>query len=377
MTASLPHEIQDVFARFVTTEFTTIDGRGQPITWPLTPYYSHGDACIDVSTGLGYPKKANDARANPKVAMLFSDPTGSRLDAPPQVLVQGTADVDDRDLDANRERYERELAGEAPGDGQARAAEANTAGLRLVLHAHLPPRPPGARLRLARRRRDRRARRSTTRTWRRCARVTTRSRPVRHADTEGGGEAWDERMDELGDRYPSGRALPRGAGRLPVLPAGADLARPRRPAGSASAPGALGVPIQPGLACVTAHDHDPGLPVAAQLPGPRRPRRGGWRLGRDPPQAGGRLRASARVARVALAAERAEVPPLPLDRQARARQQKEVETQTPRLRSVPRWPKPPVRAASLTSSWLRSLRSACVSAAQFTSAAVPRQGLRL
>src|ERR1041385_6931110 len=114
MTSSLPQDIQDVFAKFVTTEYTTIDLSGQPITWPLTPYYRPGDPCIDVTTGLGYPKKANDARANPRVGLLFSDPTGSGLSDPPMVLVQGTAEVDDRDLTANRERYDRELAAKLP-----------------------------------------------------------------------------------------------------------------------------------------------------------------------------------------------------------------------------------------------------------------------
>src|SRR5947208_10843221 len=114
MTSSLPQEIQSVFTNFVTTEFTTIDRVGQPITWPLTPYYHPGDPCIDVTTGLGYPKKANDAGANPKVGMLFSDPTGSGLDNPPMALVQGIAEVDDEDLDANRMRYEREVREKLP-----------------------------------------------------------------------------------------------------------------------------------------------------------------------------------------------------------------------------------------------------------------------
>ena len=78
-----------------------------------------------MTTGLGYPKKAKDARANPKVAMLFSDPTGSGLDDPPQVLVQGTADVDDRDLDANRERYAGS-GGQAPGGQERDAPEASS-----------------------------------------------------------------------------------------------------------------------------------------------------------------------------------------------------------------------------------------------------------
>src|SRR5438067_7290424 len=114
MTASLPDDVQAVFDRFITTELTTVNRTGQPITWPVTPYYRPGDPCIDVTTGLGYPKKANDAQANPLVALLFSDPTGSGLTDPPTVLVQGSADVDDRDLDANRRRYARESAEKLP-----------------------------------------------------------------------------------------------------------------------------------------------------------------------------------------------------------------------------------------------------------------------
>src|SRR5919109_3982936 len=114
MTATLPKQVQDVFDRFITTEYTTVDAHGQPITWPVTPYYKPGDPCIDVTTGLGYPKKAEDARRNPHVSMLFSDPTGSGLERPPAVLVQGTASVDDADLDANRERYTRESLEKLP-----------------------------------------------------------------------------------------------------------------------------------------------------------------------------------------------------------------------------------------------------------------------
>src|SRR4051794_18207304 len=114
MTASLPPEVQRVFERFITTEYTTVDASGQPITWPVTPYYKAGTETIDVNTGIGYPKKADDAERNPKVSLLFSDPTGSGIDAPPAVLVQGPAEVDYRDLDANRERYFRESGEKLP-----------------------------------------------------------------------------------------------------------------------------------------------------------------------------------------------------------------------------------------------------------------------
>ena len=110
MTAALPLAVQDTFHRFITCELTTIDACGRPITWPVTPFYRPGDAHISVTTGLGWPKKARDARRNPKVALLFSDPTGSDIAQPSMVLVQGWAEVDDHDLDANRERYLRESA---------------------------------------------------------------------------------------------------------------------------------------------------------------------------------------------------------------------------------------------------------------------------
>jgi hypothetical protein len=114
VTATLPQAVQDVFERFITTEYTTTDASGQPITWPVTPYYEPGAPTIDVTTGLGYPKKADDAVRHPKVSLLFSDPNGSGIDSGIVVLVQGMAEVDDEDLDANRERYFRESAEKLP-----------------------------------------------------------------------------------------------------------------------------------------------------------------------------------------------------------------------------------------------------------------------
>jgi hypothetical protein len=114
MTSTLPQEVRDAFERFITCELTTVDKAKQPITWPVTPYYEQGGMTIDVTTGLGYPKKADDARAHPSVSLLFSDPTGSGLERPINVLVQGTATIDDEDLKANAERYIRESGEKLP-----------------------------------------------------------------------------------------------------------------------------------------------------------------------------------------------------------------------------------------------------------------------
>src|SRR3954454_15761154 len=114
MLGSLPDDIQHVFERFVTTEYVTIGPRSQPIAWPVTPYVDPSGRCLDVTTGLGYPKKARDAERTPRVALLFSNPTGSGLDAAPTVLVQGTAHVHDADLDPNPAPHERDAPQQPP-----------------------------------------------------------------------------------------------------------------------------------------------------------------------------------------------------------------------------------------------------------------------
>jgi hypothetical protein len=252
MTATLPSELQDVFERYITTEFVTVDAHGQPIAWPLTPYYHHGEGCIDVTTGIGYPKKANDAEANPRVALLFSDPRGSGLSDPPTVLVQGTARVDDEDLDGMRERYRREAAEKLPGAAEQlppRFLEGLAKWYFFRLYIHVRPervyvwRSPDAEPEL----------------------LDAHLEEVRsghneepedgHADPEGGGSVWDARLDELGAHYSTAVlsfVCPDGfpfAVRVPVrTDAQARLVRIE------SIP--AGAPIEPGLACLTAHDHD-------------------------------------------------------------------------------------------------------------------------
>jgi hypothetical protein len=255
VTGTLPSEIQQVFDRFVTTEYTTIDRRGQPITWPVTPYFSPGDPCIDLTTGLGYPKKADDAGANPKVALLFSDPTGSGMEEPPQVLVQGTAEVDDRDLEANRERYVRESLEKLPATKSALPPKP-VRGLfgwyftRIYVHVRperiyvWPDGDPAREPQLL----------DTHLEEVRSGHVE--EPPAEHAPAEGGGSAWDRRMDELGERYRTAvlsLVAPDGfpfSLRLPI-----ELDREARRVRLGGGP--LGVPLEPGLACLTAHDHHP------------------------------------------------------------------------------------------------------------------------
>jgi hypothetical protein len=255
MTASLPGDVQAVFGQFVTTEYTTVDRHGQPITWPVTPYYSPGDPCIDVTTGLGYPKKANDARANPLVALLFSDPTGSGLDDPPMVLIQGAATVDDADLEANTRRYARESAEKLPG-----AAKLQPPGpLKKLLgwyytriYVHVRPEriyvwPKG----------DIGIEPQLFDTHMEEVRSGHSEEPARyHAQPEGGMSAWDPRIGELGTRYATAVlsfVCPDGFPFAVRVPIKVDEAA--RWIRIEAVP--AGVPLEPGLACLTAHVHAP------------------------------------------------------------------------------------------------------------------------
>jgi hypothetical protein len=105
--AGWPANVLPVFQRFLTCEYATLTRAGAPVTLPLTPYLGDDGRTLDVSTGITYPAKAERARRNPRVCMLFSDPAGSRLKDPPVVLVYGLAAVEDHDLQANTDRYIR------------------------------------------------------------------------------------------------------------------------------------------------------------------------------------------------------------------------------------------------------------------------------
>ena len=105
--AGWPDALWQIADRFVTCEFATLTKKNTPITYPLTPYLGEDGRTVDVSTGLSYPAKAERARRNPKVGMLFSNPAGSGIENAPVVLVLGEATVRDHDVQAGMDRYVR------------------------------------------------------------------------------------------------------------------------------------------------------------------------------------------------------------------------------------------------------------------------------
>jgi hypothetical protein len=255
VTGTLPPEVREVFERFVTTVLVTTDSRGQPIVWPVTPYCGQGDPTIDVTTGIGYPKKAEDARRNPRVGLCFSDPTGSGIESGIRVLVQGMAEVDDRDLKANRERYRRESIRKSPaikGMLPPKLVEGAFGWYFERIYIKVRPErvfvwPDG----------DPMQEPEVQDSHIEEVRSGHVEEPVaEHAPEAGGTRAWDDRIEELGDRYreaviawvaPDGFPL---AVRLPV-----SLDRSARQIRIDAEP--AGLPLLNGRAALTAHSHDP------------------------------------------------------------------------------------------------------------------------
>jgi Pyridoxamine 5'-phosphate oxidase len=112
--ARWPSELTEVFERSVTVEYGSLTRSGRPVTVPVSPYVGADGKTLDVSTGLTVPAKADRARANPKVCLLYADPIGEGMNDLPVVLVQGHAAVRDADLQRNTDRYVRLSAAKYP-----------------------------------------------------------------------------------------------------------------------------------------------------------------------------------------------------------------------------------------------------------------------
>lgn len=102
-----PAGLLEVWECSATAEYASLTRTGVPITVPTTPYVGEDGRTLDVTTGLTYPAKAERARRDPRVCLLFADPVGSGIDRPRTVAVQGLATVRDSDLQANTDRYIR------------------------------------------------------------------------------------------------------------------------------------------------------------------------------------------------------------------------------------------------------------------------------
>jgi hypothetical protein len=95
---TLPAVVEAVINHFMTCEFSTLGKGGVPITWPTLPLWWPERGQFVIASPAALSQKAANIRRDPRVALLYSNPTGSRLTAPPAVLVQGVAQAADQVL---------------------------------------------------------------------------------------------------------------------------------------------------------------------------------------------------------------------------------------------------------------------------------------
>ncbi len=106
----IPPEVETVLREFRVCEFTTLSRDGTPTSWPTAALYEPDPGRFLITTAIGFPQKVYNIRRNPRVSLLFSDPTASKLVSPAAVLVQGDASVQDSVVTstAGLEEYWRE-----------------------------------------------------------------------------------------------------------------------------------------------------------------------------------------------------------------------------------------------------------------------------
>ncbi len=106
--AELQPEVEDVFEEFRTCEMSTLARDGTPITWPTLPFWYSDEKRFKITTSIALAQKALNIRRNPRVSLMFSNPTASGLENPPAVLVQGDAEAPE-EIETSVAGFEDEL----------------------------------------------------------------------------------------------------------------------------------------------------------------------------------------------------------------------------------------------------------------------------
>ena len=83
----IDHSVLDGYR---TCEFATLAKDGTPLAWPTSPFRQQ-DGTLLITTSIAFAQKALNVRRDGRVALLFSDPTGSGLGAPAQIFIGGSA----------------------------------------------------------------------------------------------------------------------------------------------------------------------------------------------------------------------------------------------------------------------------------------------
>jgi hypothetical protein len=102
----VPAEVGAVVREFRSCELSTLARDGTPVTWPTAPFFEPERRRFFITSSVGLAQKAFNVQRDRRVAMLFSNPTGSGLVRPPVVLIQGDAEVSAELDQPDDERFE-------------------------------------------------------------------------------------------------------------------------------------------------------------------------------------------------------------------------------------------------------------------------------
>ena len=105
LVSQIDSDLAVVIRAYRTCEFATLAKDGTPVAWPVSPLL-RPDGTFILTTSVGFPQKAFNIRRDGRVALLFSDPHGSGLTQPAQVLVRATATCPDEIVTAPGELAE-------------------------------------------------------------------------------------------------------------------------------------------------------------------------------------------------------------------------------------------------------------------------------
>ncbi|MEG9194061.1 MAG: hypothetical protein V6S10_01875 [Candidatus Methanoglobus sp.] len=92
MIPTIPGWIEDVFEKYLTAEFTYLDGE-MPRTIAVLHYYDAKKKSIVITTSPAFYRKVACIKKNPRVSVLFSNPKYSGIEERAVVLVLGIAKV--------------------------------------------------------------------------------------------------------------------------------------------------------------------------------------------------------------------------------------------------------------------------------------------
>jgi general stress protein 26 len=98
----LPAEVVELVDAALVTEMTVVRADGRPITYPLIPMWD-GERVLMTSSIL-FSRKLEHIKANPRVALSFSDPT-ALAGRTGRATIQGDARVVDGDPHTDWERH--------------------------------------------------------------------------------------------------------------------------------------------------------------------------------------------------------------------------------------------------------------------------------